>query len=170
MLFWYIFSSFAYLFYYSCVKNPRRYLPVTSAFGTKHLMQFWSLGFPDWTSNFNGVLKTKWKSCVDWVTPLHHPLSSGFWALSIPLASAHDSATCSQPAPPPPTNHQDKTRSGCSRPQLPTPPSAGWDPRGFPSNPVLRRDRGGTLTAFRPIRAPQCGGSRSGWRLCKAGD
>lgn len=31
---------------------------------------------------------------------------------------------------------------------------AGWDPRGFPPNPVPRRAQGGTLVAFRPIPSP----------------
>lgn len=41
-----------------------------------------------------------------------------------------------------------------SEPRQPTPSSTGWDPRGFPSNRVPRRARGGTLAAFRPSWAP----------------
>lgn len=51
-----------------------------------------------------------------------------------------------------------------SEPRQPTLSSTGWDPRGFPSNRVPRRARGGTLAAFRPIWAPglrRAGGSPS---------
>lgn len=40
------------------------------------------------------------------------------------------------------------------KPRQPTPSSTGWDPRGFPSNRVPRRARGGTLAAFRLSWAP----------------
>lgn len=52
-----------------------------------------------------------------------------------------------------------------SEPRQPTPSSTGWDPRGFPSNRVPRRARGGTLAAFRPTRAPA-----QGWQAVVAED